>query len=115
MSAGDTAELIAGIARAKSLHPSIRIEIEADTPEQVARFLQLKGVDIILLDNMDNDTVARCVAMAKGSGIQLEASGGITLERLPTLAATGVDFISSGALTHSVKALDLALDFAPNA
>ncbi len=115
MSAGNPAELKAGIARAKSLHPSIRIEIEADTPEQVAQFLQLDGVNIILLDNMDNDTVARCVTMAKGSGIQLEASGGITLERLPSLAATGVDFISSGALTHSVKALDLGLDFAPHA
>ena len=115
MSAGNPAELKAGIALAKSLHPSIRIEIEADTPEQVAQFLQLDGVNIILLDNMDNDTVARCVTMAKGSGIQLEASGGITLERLPSLAATGVDFISSGALTHSVKALDLGLDFAPHA
>jgi nicotinate-nucleotide pyrophosphorylase (carboxylating) len=49
--------------------------------------------------------------LAQGSGVKLEASGGITLERLPEIAATGVDFISSGALTHSVKALDLSLDF----
>jgi nicotinate-nucleotide pyrophosphorylase (carboxylating) len=91
----------------------MKIEIEADTPEQVERFLALRGVDFILLDNMSLDEMSRCVAMASGSGVQLEASGGITMERLPAIAASGVDFISSGALTHSVRALDLGLDFLP--
>jgi nicotinate-nucleotide pyrophosphorylase (carboxylating) len=111
MAAGDTAELQAGIDRVHALHPGMKIEIEADTPQQVERFLTLQGVDFILLDNMSLEDMTRCVAMARGSGVQLEASGGITMERLPAIAATGVDFISSGALTHSVRALDLGLDF----
>jgi nicotinate-nucleotide pyrophosphorylase (carboxylating) len=109
--AGSLVELQAGIDRAQARQPGIRIELEADTVAQVQEFLSLRGVDIILLDNMSLDDMAQCVALVRGSGIQLEASGGITLERLPTIAATGVDFISSGALTHSVKALDLSLDF----
>ncbi|MFN7286619.1 MAG: carboxylating nicotinate-nucleotide diphosphorylase, partial [Verrucomicrobiota bacterium] len=113
MTAGDSAELQAGIDRVHALHPDMKIEIEADTPEQVERFLALRGVDFILLDNMSLDEMSRCVAMASGSRVQLEASGGITMERLPAIAATGVDFISSGALTHSVRALDLGLDFLP--
>jgi len=113
MTAGDSAELQAGIDHVHALHPDMKIEIEADTPEQVERFLALRGVDFILLDNMPLDEMSRCVAMARGSGVQLEASGGITIERLPAIAATGVDFISSGALTHSVRALDLGLDFLP--
>ena len=112
--AGDLAELQAGIDRARGQRPGIRIEIEADTPDQVRDFLTLRGVDIILLDNMTLEAMRDCVAMARGTGVQLEASGGITLERLPAIAATGVDFISSGALTHSVKALDLGLDFEPS-
>jgi nicotinate-nucleotide pyrophosphorylase (carboxylating) len=111
--AGDPAELQAGIDRAKAASPDIRIEIEADTIAQVRSFLTLRGVDIIMLDNMSLDDMRACVALTRGSGVQLEASGGVTLDRLPEIAATGVDFISSGALTHSVRALDLALDFLP--
>ena len=82
-----------------------------DTVEQVRRFLTLRGVDVIMLDNMTLDEMRACTALTRDRGIKLEASGGITLERLPEIAATGVDYISSGALTHSVKALDLSLDF----
>lgn len=109
--AGSLAELQAGIDLALQKQPGIKIEIEADTPQQVRDFLTLRGVDIIMLDNMPLDRMRECVALARGSGVKLEASGGVTLERLPEIAATGVDYISSGALTHSVKALDLSLDF----
>ena len=109
--AGSLTELQAGIDRAQELQPGVKIEIEADTVRQVSEFLTLRGVDIILLDNMSLDEMRECVALARGTGVKLEASGGVTLERLPEIAATGVDFISSGALTHSVKALDLSLDF----
>lgn len=109
--AGDLAELQAGIDRARAAQPGVKIEIEADSPAQVRDFLTLRGVDIIMLDNMTLEQMRGCVALAAGSGVNLEASGNVTLERLPDIAATGVDFISSGALTHSVKALDLSLDF----
>jgi nicotinate-nucleotide pyrophosphorylase (carboxylating) len=109
--ASDLSELQRGIELARARDAHIRIEVEADTVAQVEQFLTLRGVSVILLDNITLDDMRRCVALARHSGIQLEASGGITLERLPQIAATGVDFISSGALTHSVKALDLSLDF----
>ena len=108
--AGGLAGLQAGIDALQRAHPGMKVELEADTVEQVQGFLTLRGVSFILLDNMALEDMSRCVALARGSGVELEASGGITLERLPAIAATGVDFISSGALTHSVKALDLSLD-----
>ena len=83
--------------------------------EQARGFLTLRGVSVILLDNMSLEEMRECAGLARGSGVKLEASGGITLARLPEIAATGVDFISSGALTHSVKALDLSLDFSRTA
>ena len=109
--AGGLTGLQAGIAALQVAHPGMKVELEADTVEQVRAFLTLRGVSFILLDNMSLEEMRECVGLAQGSGVKLEASGGITLERLPEIAATGVDFISSGALTHSVKALDLSLDF----
>ncbi len=109
--AGSLAELQTGIDLALKKQPGVKIEIEADTLHQVSEFLTLRGVDVIMLDNMALDEMRECVALARTSGVKLEASGGVTLERLPEIAATGVDYISSGALTHSVKALDLSLDF----
>ena len=109
--AGSLAELQAGIDLALKKQPGVKIELEADTLHQVSEFLTLRGVDVIMLDNMPLDEMRACVALARGSGVKLEASGGVTLSRLPEIAATGVDYISSGALTHSVKALDLSLDF----
>ncbi len=113
--AGDTGELQAGIDKAYALQPGIRIELEADSVEQVRKFLTLRGVDVIMLDNMTLEEMRDSVALCRGSGVKLEASGGVTLARLPEIAATGVDYISSGALTHSVQALDLSLDFAGTA
>ena len=90
-------------------HPGMRVELEADRISQVEGFLTLRGVSVILLDNMSLDEMQRCVQLVAGR-VQLEASGGVTLERLAQIAATGVDFISCGALTHSAKALDLSLE-----
>jgi nicotinate-nucleotide pyrophosphorylase (carboxylating) len=109
--AGGLTGLQAGIGALQVAHPGMKVELEADTVQQVRAFLTLRGVSFILLDNMSLEEMSECVGLAQGSGVKLEASGGITLERLPEIAATGVDFISSGALTHSVKALDLSLDF----
>jgi len=91
----------------------VEVEIEADTLEQVQAFLGLNGVDYILLDNMDNETMRKAVQLRDqcSSSISLEASGGITLDTIAGVAATGVDFISVGALTHSALALDLSLEF----
>ena len=109
--AGGLAGLQVGIDALREAKPDVKVELEADTVEQARGFLTLRGVSVILLDNMSLEGMRECVGLARGSGVKLEASGGITLARLPEIAATGVDFISSGALTHSVKALDLSLDF----
>lgn len=93
----------------KAARPSIKVELEADTLEQVTRFLTLQGVDMILLDNMKPAQLREAVALVKGR-VFLEASGGITLETINEVAATGVNAISVGALTHSVRALDLSLE-----
>ncbi|HSI64770.1 MAG TPA: carboxylating nicotinate-nucleotide diphosphorylase [Candidatus Saccharimonadia bacterium] len=103
------ADLQAAIDAVKAEHPSMRVELEADTLAQVRRFLDLRGVDVILLDNMTTDTMRQAVEMVQGR-VELEASGGVTLERIAEIAATGVDYISSGALTHSVRSVDLSLE-----
>ncbi len=91
----------------------VEVELEADTLEQVQGFLSLRGVDYILLDNMNYEMMRDAVAMRddSGSAVALEASGGINLDTIADVAATGVDFISVGALTHSAVALDLSLEF----
>lgn len=86
-----------------------KIELEVDSLAQLEEALGL-GVDTILLDNMKLDDLKRAVAMAHGSAT-LEASGSITLSTVRAVAETGVDYISSGAITHSAPSLDLALDF----
>jgi len=85
-----------------------KIEVEVEDLFQFEEAMAA-GAEVILLDNMDTETMAKAVAMKRGNVI-LEASGNITLERLAEIAATGVDIISSGALTHSVKSLDISLD-----
>ena len=95
-------------ARARLGH-MVAIEVEVDNLEQLERALVL-GVTIILLDNMNPETLTRAVAMTKGRAT-LEASGGVTLERVRAIAETGVNYISSGALTHSAASLDVGLDF----
>lgn len=91
--------------------PDVEVELEADTLEQVKSFLELNGVDYILLDNMSNDLMREAVAMRGDSGPLLEASGGVNLTTVKAISETGVDFISVGALTHSAVALDLSLEF----
>lgn len=86
-----------------------KIEVEVDTLEQLEEALAL-GIDTILLDNMAPDMLRHAVAMAKGRAV-LEASGNVTLATVRAIAETGVDYISSGAITHSAPNLDLGLDF----
>ncbi len=86
----------------------VKIEVEVDTLDQLKEALAA-GTDAVLLDNMPPATLRQAVALAEGRAV-LEASGGITLQTVAEIAETGVDFISSGALTHSPRALDLGLD-----
>jgi nicotinate-nucleotide pyrophosphorylase (carboxylating) len=88
----------------------VKIEIEVDTLDQLAEALAV-GVDAVLLDNMTPETMRRAVAMVDGRVIT-EASGRINLETAPAVAATGVDLISCGWITHSAPILDLGLDIA---
>ncbi|MDI6710654.1 MAG: carboxylating nicotinate-nucleotide diphosphorylase [Thermoanaerobacterales bacterium] len=100
------------VARARAAAPhTLRIEVEAETLEQVEEALDA-GSDVILLDNMDPATVRRAVELVGGRCL-LEASGGIRESNIAAFAATGVDYISLGALTHSARALDIGLDFIP--
>lgn len=84
--------------------------MECDTPAQVEEALAA-GADVIMLDNMDLDTMRACVRTI-GHRAVVEASGNVRLDTVRAIAETGVDYISSGALTHSVRALDLGLDIA---
>lgn len=90
----------------------VKIEIEVDTLAQVEQALEL-GVEALLLDNMGLHELARAVSMCRGRALT-EASGGITPETAPEVAATGVDLLSVGWLTHSAPALDVGLDFEPD-
>ena len=88
---------------------TIKIEVETDTLDQVRECLDC-GVDIIMLDNMDVETMKEAVAMVAGKAL-IEASGGVNLETVAAIAATGVDIISVGALTHSVSSCDIGMDW----
>src|SRR6516164_7451501 len=88
----------------------VKVEIEVDTLDQLAEALEV-GVDAVLLDNMNPETLHRAVAMVDGRAVT-EASGRITLETVAAVAATGVDLISCGWITHSAPILDLGLDIA---
>jgi nicotinate-nucleotide pyrophosphorylase (carboxylating) len=88
----------------------VKIELEVDTLDQLAEALEV-GVDAVLLDNMNPETLRRAVAMVDGRAVT-EASGRITLETAPAVAASGVDLISCGWITHSAPILDLGLDIA---
>lgn len=107
---GSNEALQAAIDRVRTDRPGTRIQLECDTLEQMQRFLTLRGVDMLLLDNMGCERLRQAVALNAGR-LWLEASGGITLETIRDVAATGVNAISVGALTHTVRALDLGLDF----
>jgi nicotinate-nucleotide pyrophosphorylase (carboxylating) len=99
----------AAVRRAREKYPNLKIEVEADTLEQVSQALEA-GADIILLDNMPLGHLHSAVKLVVGRA-KLEASGGVTLQTVRAIAETGVDFISVGALTHSARSVDIALDF----
>jgi len=99
----------AAVARARARYPRLRVEVEADTLAQVAQAVAA-GADIILLDNMRPARLRQAVRLVAGRALT-EASGGVTLKTVRAIAATGVDYISVGAITHSVRAVDIGLDF----
>lgn len=97
------------VKRARShVHHLMKIEVEVVDLAGVDEALAA-GADVILLDNMDLETMTRAVKRIAGRA-RVEASGGVTLERLPEIARTGVDFVSMGALTHSARAMDISLN-----
>jgi nicotinate-nucleotide pyrophosphorylase (carboxylating) len=108
VAAGGIASAVAG-ARRRAPHTS-RIEVEVANLDELTQALEARA-DIIMLDNFSLPDLAEAVRRARGKAI-LEASGGITLQTLAAVAATGVDVISVGALTHSAPAADIALDLA---
>jgi nicotinate-nucleotide pyrophosphorylase (carboxylating) len=89
--------------------PNVRIEVEADDLEQARAFVEIDGIDIILLDNMTPAQIREALALKKNN-IKFEASGGITLKNVKRVAATGVDYISIGALTNAARAIDIGLE-----
>lgn len=99
----------AAVQLSRKQYPKLKVEVEADTPGQVEQAI-LAGADIILLDNMRLEELRQTVKLAKGHA-KTEASGGVNLQNVRAIAATGVDFISVGALTHSAPAVDIGLDF----
>ncbi len=97
------------IRRLRQERPNIRIEVEADDLEQVRAFVEVEGIDVILLDNMTPAQIREALALRRNN-IKFEASGGITLKNVKRVAATGVDFISIGALTNAARAIDIGLE-----
>jgi len=100
--------ILRSVRRAREMYPQLEVEVEVDSLGELDEAL-LSGAEYILLDNMDNEQVVKAVEIA-GNRARLEASGNVTLDRIPSLSGTGVDYISSGALTHSVKSSDISMD-----
>ena len=102
------------VGRSRSEAPSRFVEVEVDTLEQLREVLRVEGVDVILLDNMDCPKMEMAVELRDRAGrkgkLELEASGGVTLETVRAVALTGVERIAVGALTHSAPALDIGLE-----
>lgn len=109
---GDLSLLPPVITGLRTAHPGLPIEIEADRLDQVKTLLGMQGIDVILLDNMSPAQMSEAVALRNkfAPPVLLEASGGVTLASIPEIAATGVDRISVGALTHSATNADLSLE-----
>lgn len=102
-------ELATAVQKLRKSRPEIQIEVEADTLEQVHGFLKIDGIDVILLDNMSPAQIREAIALGKNK-VKFEASGGVTLKNVRQIAATGVDYISIGAITHSARAIDFSLE-----
>lgn len=107
IAAAGSIPLAVGRARAKAPH-TLKVEVEVEDLEGLEEAIKA-GADLVLLDNMDNQTLAKAVALAQGR-VTIEASGGVTLETVAAIASTGVDIISVGALTHSAPAVDISLN-----
>jgi nicotinate-nucleotide pyrophosphorylase (carboxylating) len=101
----------AAVHRARAQYPGLFVQVEADTPEQAQRAAEA-GADGILLDNMPPEMLRESLRRIAGR-CQTEASGGVTESTIRSIAETGVDFISVGAITHSARAVDIGLDFLP--
>ena len=101
--------VVATVSAARAKYPQLKVEVEADTLEQVDQAVA-GGADFVLLDNMTLVQLRLAVQKCKGRA-KTEASGGINLSTVRAIAETGVDFISAGALTHSARAVDIGLDF----
>ncbi len=103
--------IAAAVVRARHCRPYLKVEVEVETLEQVRQALEA-GADILLLDNMRLEELRQAADLCQGRA-QTEASGGVRLEAVREIAATGVDFISVGALTHGARWMDIGLDFTP--
>ena len=103
--------IAAAVQRARTKYPELKVEVETDTLEQVEQAVAARA-DIILLDNMSPALLRSAVELVAGRA-KTEASGGVNLGTVRAIAETGVDFISVGAITHSARAVDIALDFEP--
>lgn len=101
----------AAVARCRTSRPDLRLEVEVQSLAEFDEALAA-GADIILVDNMPLDQVREAVRRAGGRA-KIEISGGVTLARIPELAATGADFVSAGALTHSAPAIDISFEIEP--
>jgi nicotinate-nucleotide pyrophosphorylase (carboxylating) len=101
--------IAAAVAAVRTTAPGIPLEVECDTLDQVREAVDA-GVQLVLLDNFGLDETSAAVALTRGTGVRLEASGGLSLDRAHEVAATGVDFLAIGALTHSAPTLDLGFD-----
>ena len=106
------AAFVETIRKLRQERPDVRIEVEADRLQQVRTFLQIDDINVILLDNMKPAQIREALALGKNK-VKFEASGGVTLKNIRQIAATGVDYISIGALTHSARAIDLSLEMTP--
>jgi nicotinate-nucleotide pyrophosphorylase (carboxylating) len=102
-------EFASRIQHLRKKRPNVRVEVEADHLDQVRAFVEMEGIDVILLDNMTPAQMREAVALRRRD-VKFEASGGVTLKNIHRIAATNVDYISVGALTHSARAIDLSLE-----
>jgi nicotinate-nucleotide pyrophosphorylase (carboxylating) len=101
--------ITAAVQAVRTHAPGVPLEVECDTLDQV-REAVAAGVELVLLDNFSLEGTRAAVELVRGSGVRLEASGGLSLDRAHEVAATGVDYLAVGALTHSAPVLDLGFD-----
>jgi nicotinate-nucleotide pyrophosphorylase (carboxylating) len=101
----------AAVTGARTARPDLAIEVEAQSLDEVREALDA-GVDVVLVDNLGTDEIRNAVGLARGRA-RVEISGGVTLERMSELAATGADLVSAGALTHSAPAIDISFEIEP--